>query len=210
VQQQAPTFVQQQLQQQKLNRGEAVDLLKEDIALALCSCCSSVGRCTSVSTGQMPCCFSEQLPKELMQLGEWCISRPRARSAPRGQQRAEAGTSAPRNFNFGSNTPYKLKNTLKLLQLLLGDEAAAAAAARPDLFLIRSAHMDSEGRVLVCFAVAKLSEMAAAGSDFWWDREAAKCNKRAYKGKHFDLLNAAFICCIGEQAAAGSKRKAGE
>jgi hypothetical protein len=212
VQQQALIFA-QKLQQQ-LDRGEAAEL-KEDIALAQCRI---MGCCKLVPVGEMPCCWSEQLPASL-QPGDWCITRPLARSAPRGRQRAEAGTATARNFNYGSNAPYQLGNTAEMLQLLQGDEAAAAAAAAASrdmqvgadgslLYGIRSAHTASG---LVCHVVAKKSGMqAAAGINSMWDRSAAVCKKRVLRGKSLDLLNAAFICCIGEQAATGSKSKAAE
>jgi hypothetical protein len=195
-------IIAQRLQQQ-LDRGEAA-ALKEDIALALCS----LGCCTSVPAGQMPCCFSEQLPT--LQLGEFCTSRPKARSARSGQQRAESGTATARNFNYNSNTPYELQNSAKLLPLLPGGAASGAAAPSTKRYLIRSAHRGAASS-LVGFALAKLSSMqAAAGNEFLWAEKAVNCNKPAYKGKYFDLMNVALFCCLGEQAAAGSKRKAGE
>jgi hypothetical protein len=136
---------------------------------------------------------------------------PFARSATKGQQRAEDGTATARNFNYGSNTPHKLKCSDTLLQLLQGGEAAAAAAAGTQLYVIKSTHTASG---LVCIAIARESSgQPAAGEDPRWDvAAAATCKKRVQYGTQIDLLNLVFktnkfVCCVGAPAALGRKRK---
>jgi hypothetical protein len=197
VQQQARTIV-QKWQQQPGKAAAAA--LKEETAPLLCT---AQARCELMSAGGMPCRGLQMLP-ELLEVGDWCIASPRARSAPKGLQRAEAGTAAPRHFNYSNNTPYLLENSSNLQQLLSGEAAAAGGSG---LYTIRTAHAG-----LVSIAVARQSSVhAAAGDDLLWDIGAVPCcHKPKYKGKSFDLLKVALVFRVGKQAGAGSKRRAAE
>jgi hypothetical protein len=206
VMQQA-AHIAKQLQERPIGKEAAA--LKEDISMLL----GRVVSCTAADAaqGRMYCCWSEQLPAS-MQQGEVCFSRPKARSAAKGRQRAEAGTPFARNFNFGANTPLLLSCSSELHTLLHGSTppppAAAAAAAveqrSTDLYSICSMHTASG---LMCFAVASESTgQSAAGDDQLWDMAPVTINKRSSKlyKKQVYLLHAAFVCCIG---AGGTKRK---
>eukprot|EP00775_Hariotina_reticulata_P006307 gene6307-6542_t len=172
--------------------------------------------CSGLEHGSgKPCLALLQLPEDAVDC--WYVTLPKARAAVKGHQRAPAGTSIARQFNFHANSPNALANSNELLQMLqpadrdddVQQDIPAGHQHNNDLYSIRS-----RDRHAVAYALARRTDAAAAAvppnmqqaGDALWLHGLIKCSKKAHRlqGELFDAFRWAYVS-VGNDS--GSSRR---
>lgn len=147
-------------------------------------------------------CLPTELPNTPPKPGDWWLSLSKARAAEQGRQRARAGTSLPRNFNWHANAPtkccignsgpfYSVKSTVKALTGLALLRPASATTA------------SAEGALGVC--------QQTDSTDSMWIARGVTCRKSNHpmKGMVFDLYKLALFYPSGQKDNAAREQAVG-
>jgi hypothetical protein len=190
--------------------------------------------CSQLEHGSSkPCLALLQLPEDATD--GWYVTLPKARVAAKGHQRAAAGTSIARQFNFHANSPKALANSSQLLQMLQLDSVTndvrparrAAQAGQQGshmmLYSIRSRDQHAVAYALArptdgCAAAAasagpgmlRTRDAGNAGNALWLDR-LIKCSKKSHKlqGQEFDSFKWAYVS-VGVSSGSSSRNRSRE